>query len=215
MSGKTIDISAARVAGYIKAAKSGLENQVQGFGSLVSNGQDSRLTFAIPTISIEHARQRLRSAPMQRRAEIGVVVTGQGLDHDLQRQDVPKPEAFSCSVAPLVTNRHSAPLCRPHATTSDESAGALNQDIANAVRARCTERVRKILAETLNLSRNDPRRQLADDAPLTSWGVDSLDHMELIFSVEDEFDVDILESDEAQLDTVGKVVDHILRGQAS
>ena len=45
-------------------------------------------------------------------------------------------------------------------------------------------------------------------------GMDSLDHTELILSVEDEFDVAIDPGDEDGLDTLQKLVDFIDKGKA-
>lgn len=88
----------------------------------------------------------------------------------------------------------------------------LDAHYANAVRNRCADRVRKMLCEIVGAGEGDPRRQLSDDATLAEWKADSFDQLELTLSVEDEFDIDVLEVDAPQLDTVAKIVAHIMKG---
>lgn len=99
-----------------------------------------------------------------------------------------------------------------------DAAVAMAEEIetANAVRARCAERVRKIVLEVLNIHAADARRQLADDASLTDqWKADSLDLVDITMSVEDEFDISIPDAVAEKIDSIAATVEHILKGKAS
>lgn len=97
-----------------------------------------------------------------------------------------------------------------------EAHADLDAETANAVRARCTERVRKIVCEVLNIHKSDARRQLADDASLNkAWKADSLDLIDITMSVEDEFDISIPDAEAEKIDTVAEIVDRVLQGKAS
>jgi acyl carrier protein len=68
------------------------------------------------------------------------------------------------------------------------------------------EKVKSILVEELDLD--------ADEVTLESkikedLGADSLDMVDLIMSIEDEFDVKVAESDAASIQTVGDIVNYI------
>lgn len=68
------------------------------------------------------------------------------------------------------------------------------------------EKVKSILVEELDLD--------ADDVTLESnikedLGADSLDMVDLIMSIEDEFDIKVAESDAATIKTVGDIVNYI------
>lgn len=92
----------------------------------------------------------------------------------------------------------------------------LDAETANAVRARCAERVRKIVLEVLNIHRSDARRQLADDASLSNaWKADSLDLIDITMSVEDEFDISIPDAVAEKIDSIVQTVDLILAGKSS
>lgn len=92
----------------------------------------------------------------------------------------------------------------------------LDTETANAVRARCAERVRKIVLEVLNIPAGDARRQLADDASLTrQWKADSLDLADITMSVEDEFDISVPDAVAETIDSIDATVEHILKGKAS
>lgn len=53
-------------------------------------------------------------------------------------------------------------------------------------------------------------KNFADDL-----GADSLDHVELIIALEDEFGISIADEDCERLNTVGAVIDHIVKATAS
>lgn len=68
------------------------------------------------------------------------------------------------------------------------------------------EKVKSILVEELDLD--------ADEVTLESkikedLGADSLDMVDLIMSIEDEFDIKVAESEAANIKTVGDIVNYI------
>lgn len=68
------------------------------------------------------------------------------------------------------------------------------------------EKVKSILVEELDLN--------ADEVTLESkikedLGADSLDMVDLIMSIEDEFDIKVAESEAANIKTVGDIVNYI------
>ncbi len=72
------------------------------------------------------------------------------------------------------------------------------------------EKVQKILSEQLDV----PAESITVDTNLVDdLGADSLDVVELIMSVEDEFGISISDEDAANLPTVGKIVEYIERQQ--
>ncbi len=68
------------------------------------------------------------------------------------------------------------------------------------------EKVKDILAQQFEVSADSIS---ADTNIVDDLGADSLDVVELIMSVEDEFGVQISDEDAAQLATVGRIVEYI------
>ena len=68
------------------------------------------------------------------------------------------------------------------------------------------EKLRQIVAGVLNMEAGEISMdtRFADDL-----GADSLDVVELIMSLEDEFGIAISDNDAAQLYTVGRIVDYL------
>ncbi|MCK4985854.1 MAG: acyl carrier protein [Desulfobacterales bacterium] len=68
------------------------------------------------------------------------------------------------------------------------------------------ERVKKIIAEKLSVDMEEvvPEASFVDDL-----GADSLDLVELIMSMEEEFDTDISDEDAEQITTVKDAIDYI------
>ena len=73
------------------------------------------------------------------------------------------------------------------------------------------EKVKTIIAEQLGVSED----QITDDAKfIEDLGADSLDQVELIMALEEEFGADIPDEDAEKMTTVGKAVEYIT-GQVS
>jgi acyl carrier protein len=73
------------------------------------------------------------------------------------------------------------------------------------------DKVKKIIAEQLGVSED----QITDDAKfIEDLGADSLDQVELIMALEEEFGADIPDEDAEKMTTVGKAVEYIT-GQVS
>jgi len=72
------------------------------------------------------------------------------------------------------------------------------------------ESVRKIIAEKLSVELDEvvPEASFVDDL-----GADSLDLVELIMSMEEEFDTDISDEDAEQITTVKDAIDYIHKQQ--
>jgi acyl carrier protein len=68
------------------------------------------------------------------------------------------------------------------------------------------ERIEKLFVDKLDLNRD----LLTPESTLESFGIDSLDKIEFLFSLEDEFKIKIAES-EVKIDTVQDVVDMVNR----
>lgn len=68
------------------------------------------------------------------------------------------------------------------------------------------EKIKDVLAQQFEVSADSIS---ADTNIVDDLGADSLDVVELIMSVEDEFGVQISDEDAAQLATVGKIVEYI------
>jgi acyl carrier protein len=68
------------------------------------------------------------------------------------------------------------------------------------------ERVKKIIAEKLSVDLEEvvPEASFVDDL-----GADSLDLVELIMSMEEEFDTDISDEDAEQITTVKDAIDYV------
>lgn len=68
-------------------------------------------------------------------------------------------------------------------------------------------KVKTVVAEKLNVGED----QVTTDAKFVEdLGADSLDQVELIMALEDEFELKIPEEEAEQLSTVGKAVDYIV-----
>lgn len=72
--------------------------------------------------------------------------------------------------------------------------------------AELEEKVRKIICEQLNVAEKDvvPEASFVDDL-----GADSLDQVELIMAMEEEFDVSISDEEAEKIMTVQDAVDYI------
>jgi acyl carrier protein len=72
------------------------------------------------------------------------------------------------------------------------------------------EKVKKIICEQLDVSEDDvvPGASFVDDL-----GADSLDQVELIMAMEEEFDVSIPDEDAEQISTVQDAIDYIKKAQ--
>ena len=68
------------------------------------------------------------------------------------------------------------------------------------------EKVRNALAHQFEL---DPETITAETNLIDDLGADSLDVVELIMSLEDEFGIAISDEDAAQLYTVGRIVEYL------
>lgn len=68
------------------------------------------------------------------------------------------------------------------------------------------EKVKSVLAQQFEL---DPESITMDTNLIDDLGADSLDVVELIMSLEDEFGISISDNDAAQLYTVGRIVDYL------
>lgn len=68
------------------------------------------------------------------------------------------------------------------------------------------EKITEILSAQLDV---DAETMTLETRIAEDLGADSLDVVELLMSVEDEFDVEIPEEDIAELKTIGDVVDYI------
>lgn len=68
------------------------------------------------------------------------------------------------------------------------------------------EKVKSVLAQQFE---RDPESITMDTNLIDDLGADSLDVVELIMSLEDEFGIAISDNDAAQLYTVGRIVDYL------
>ena len=73
------------------------------------------------------------------------------------------------------------------------------------------EKVKSILVDGLDLEEDQVTLESKIKEDL---GADSLDMVDLIMSIEDEFDIKVAESDTASIKTVGDIVNHIEQYQA-
>ena len=74
--------------------------------------------------------------------------------------------------------------------------------------ADIAEKIRKIISEQLNVSEEDvvPEASFVDDL-----GADSLDQVELIMAMEEEFDLSISDEDAEKIATVQNAIDFITK----
>ncbi len=77
--------------------------------------------------------------------------------------------------------------------------------------ADIAEKIRKIINEQLNVSDEDivPKASFVDDL-----GADSLDQVELIMAMEEEFDLSISDEDAEKITTVQNAIDFITKASA-
>jgi acyl carrier protein len=74
-------------------------------------------------------------------------------------------------------------------------------------REELLKKIKVIVSDKLSISED----QVTEDASFTEdLGADSLDTVELVMALEDEFDMDIPDEDAEKLDTVGKAMDYVL-----
>ncbi|HOE13570.1 MAG TPA: acyl carrier protein [Candidatus Saccharicenans sp.] len=79
-------------------------------------------------------------------------------------------------------------------------------------REELLKKVKAIVADKLNVS----EEQITENASFTQdLGADSLDTVELVMALEDEFGLDIPDDEAEKLTTVGKAIDYILEHQKS
>ncbi len=68
------------------------------------------------------------------------------------------------------------------------------------------DKIKKILADTLDVSEDEIS---ADTNIATDLGADSLDVVEILMSIEDEFEIEIPDSEIENIRTVGELVEFI------
>ncbi|MFB0566426.1 MAG: acyl carrier protein [Candidatus Aminicenantaceae bacterium] len=74
-------------------------------------------------------------------------------------------------------------------------------------REELLKKIKTIVADKLSISED----QITEEASFTDdLGADSLDTVELVMALEDEFGMDIPDEDAEKLGTVGKAMDYIL-----
>ncbi|HNS05177.1 MAG TPA: acyl carrier protein [Candidatus Saccharicenans sp.] len=77
-------------------------------------------------------------------------------------------------------------------------------------REELLKKVKAIVADKLNVS----EEQITENASFSQdLGADSLDTVELVMALEDEFGLDIPDDEAEKLTTVGKAIDYILEHQ--
>lgn len=69
------------------------------------------------------------------------------------------------------------------------------------------DRVKKVVVEQLEVE--DPDTVIPEASFANDLKADSLDVVELVMALEEEFDIEIPDEAAEQIDTVGKAVDHI------
>lgn len=76
--------------------------------------------------------------------------------------------------------------------------------------ATVNERIIKIVSERLGVDESEVKKEATFKEDL---GADSLDVVELVMELEDEFDLEISDEDAEKITTVGDVIDYIERHQ--
>ncbi len=71
--------------------------------------------------------------------------------------------------------------------------------------AAVEQKVHEILAEILSISKNE----IDNDRSLYDLGLDSLDAVELVMSVESEFDIEISDDAAEEVNTVGDIIAYV------
>ena len=74
------------------------------------------------------------------------------------------------------------------------------------------ERVIEIVAEELSVEKDKIRRETTF---IQDLGADSLDIVELVMALEEEFDISIPDDEAEKITTVGEAIDHIEAASAS
>ncbi|MFH1414843.1 MAG: acyl carrier protein [Elusimicrobiota bacterium] len=78
--------------------------------------------------------------------------------------------------------------------------------------ASIEERVKEIIVEQLGVEAGE----VVEEASfINDLGADSLDTVELVMALEEEFDQEIPDEEAEKLDTVGKAIDYIKKGSSS
>lgn len=88
----------------------------------------------------------------------------------------------------------------------------LNVYIGRIEVASITERVIDIVAEQLGV---DKEKVTSSTSFINDLGADSLDTVELVMELEEEFDIDIPDDVAETIQTVGQAIDHIEKAQDS
>ena len=78
--------------------------------------------------------------------------------------------------------------------------------------ASVEERVKDIVAEQLGVDKEKIKRE---SNFVNDLGADSLDTVELVMELEEEFDVSIADDAAEKIQTVGEAIDHIEKGSAA
>jgi len=74
-------------------------------------------------------------------------------------------------------------------------------------REELLKKIKAIVADKLSISED----QVTEEASfIDDLGADSLDTVELVMALEDEFDLDIPDDDAEKMTTVGKAIDYVL-----
>lgn len=74
-------------------------------------------------------------------------------------------------------------------------------------RDQLLQKIKEIVADKLSISED----QVTEEASfIDDLGADSLDTVELVMALEDEFDMDIPDEDAEKLTTVGKAMEYVL-----
>ncbi|MBO5089738.1 MAG: acyl carrier protein [Clostridia bacterium] len=68
------------------------------------------------------------------------------------------------------------------------------------------DKIKQILADTLDVNEDELS---ADTNIATDLGADSLDVVEILMSIEDEFDIEIPDSEIENIRTIGELVEYI------
>ncbi len=74
------------------------------------------------------------------------------------------------------------------------------------------EKVRAVIVEQLGVAEDEVTREASFTDDL---GADSLDTVELVMALEEEFGTEIADEDAEKLTTVGKTVDYVLKTQGN
>ncbi len=78
--------------------------------------------------------------------------------------------------------------------------------------ASVEERVKDIVAEQLGVDKEKIKRE---SNFVNDLGADSLDTVELVMELEEEFDISIADDAAEKIQTVGEAIDHIEKGSAA